>query len=88
VYAHQHHGKIETAQAAVFHAGAVHSREDPPWLGDVTAELLGFPGSATTIKSTRFHKRSHSSAGVSHIGPGGGEGTGVQRSLDSHSDSM
>ena len=51
IYAHQHYGKIEgdkvmrlTAQAAQFHAGLVHFREDAPWLGDLMAELLGFPG--------------------------------------------
>jgi predicted phage terminase large subunit-like protein len=33
-----------TAQAAEFYAGSVHLREDAPWLGDVVAELLGFPG--------------------------------------------
>ena len=51
IYAHQHHGKFEgdkvlrlTAQAAQFHAGVVHFREDAPWLGDLMAELLGFPG--------------------------------------------
>jgi predicted phage terminase large subunit-like protein len=51
IFAHQHHAKIEgdkimrlTAQAAQFHAGAVHFREDAPWLGDLMLELLGFPG--------------------------------------------
>ena len=51
IYAHQHHGKLEgdkimrlTAQAAQFHAGVVHFREDAPWLGELLAELLGFPG--------------------------------------------
>jgi predicted phage terminase large subunit-like protein len=51
VYAHQHHDKVEgdkvmrlTAQAAQFHAGLVHFREDAPWLGELMAELLGFPG--------------------------------------------
>jgi predicted phage terminase large subunit-like protein len=51
VYAHQHHDKLEgdkvmrlTAQAAQFHAGLVHFREDAPWLGELMAELLGFPG--------------------------------------------
>jgi predicted phage terminase large subunit-like protein len=33
-----------TAQAAQFHGGAVHLREDAPWVGDLVAELLGFPG--------------------------------------------
>ena len=33
-----------TAQAAQFHAGSVHLREDAPWVGDLAAELLGFPG--------------------------------------------
>jgi predicted phage terminase large subunit-like protein len=33
-----------TAQAAEFHAGSVHIREDAPWAGDLVAELLGFPG--------------------------------------------
>jgi predicted phage terminase large subunit-like protein len=44
-------GKLEgdkvmrlTAQAADFHAGAVHFREDAPWLDELMAELLGFPG--------------------------------------------
>jgi predicted phage terminase large subunit-like protein len=51
IHAHQHHGKLEgdkvmrlTAQAAQFHAGVVHFREDAPWLGELMAELLGFPG--------------------------------------------
>jgi predicted phage terminase large subunit-like protein len=33
-----------TAQAAEFHAGTIHLREDTPWAGDLVAELLGFPG--------------------------------------------
>jgi hypothetical protein len=33
-----------TAQTAQFHAGAVHFRKDAPWLGELMAELLGFPG--------------------------------------------
>jgi predicted phage terminase large subunit-like protein len=33
-----------TAQAAEFHAGTIHLREDAPWVGDLVAELLGFPG--------------------------------------------
>jgi predicted phage terminase large subunit-like protein len=33
-----------TAQAAQFHGGSVHFREDAPWFGDLVAELLGFPG--------------------------------------------
>jgi predicted phage terminase large subunit-like protein len=33
-----------TAQAAEFHAGTIHLREDAPWVGDLLAELLGFPG--------------------------------------------
>jgi predicted phage terminase large subunit-like protein len=33
-----------TAQAAQFHAGAVHIREDAPWADELVAELLGFPG--------------------------------------------
>jgi predicted phage terminase large subunit-like protein len=33
-----------TAQAAQFHAGVVHFREDAPWLDELMAELLGFPG--------------------------------------------
>ena len=33
-----------TAQAAQFHGGAVHLREDAPWVDDLVAELLGFPG--------------------------------------------
>jgi predicted phage terminase large subunit-like protein len=51
IYAHQHHAKLEgdkvmrlTAQAAQFHAGAVHLPEDAPWLDELMAELLGFPG--------------------------------------------
>jgi predicted phage terminase large subunit-like protein len=51
INAHQHHGKLEgdkvmrlTAQAAQFHAGVVHFREDVPWLGELMTELLGFPG--------------------------------------------
>lgn len=51
IYADQHHGKLEgdkimrlTAQAAHFHAGAVYFREDAPWLDELMAELLGFPG--------------------------------------------
>src|SRR6195256_304809 len=51
IYAHQHHGKFEgdkvmrlTAQTAQFYAGVVHFREDAPWLGELMAELLGFPG--------------------------------------------
>src|SRR5262249_61906475 len=51
IYAHQHHAKIEgdkvmrlTAQAAHFHAGVVHFRQDASWLGDLMVELLGFPG--------------------------------------------
>jgi predicted phage terminase large subunit-like protein len=51
IYADLHHGKFEgdkvmrlTAQAAQFHAGVVHFREDAPWLGDLMSELLGFPG--------------------------------------------
>jgi predicted phage terminase large subunit-like protein len=51
IYAHQHHGKLEgdkvmrlTAQAAHFHAGVVHFPEDAPWLDELMAELLGFPG--------------------------------------------
>jgi predicted phage terminase large subunit-like protein len=51
IYAHQHRGKIEgdkvmrlSAQAAQFHAGCVFFKEDAPWLGELMAELLGFPG--------------------------------------------
>ena len=51
IYAHQHHDKLEgdkvmrlTAQAAHFHAGVVHFRDDAPWLDELMAELLGFPG--------------------------------------------
>jgi predicted phage terminase large subunit-like protein len=33
-----------TAQAAAFHAASVHLREDTPWVDDLVAELLGFPG--------------------------------------------
>jgi predicted phage terminase large subunit-like protein len=33
-----------TAQAAQFYAGSVHLREDVPWVDDLVAELLGFPG--------------------------------------------
>ena len=50
-HAHRHHDKLEgdkvmrlTAQAAHFHAGVVHFREDAPWLDELMAELLGFPG--------------------------------------------
>jgi predicted phage terminase large subunit-like protein len=51
IHAHLHHGKFEgdkimrlTAQAAQFHAGVVHFRQDAPWLGELMVELLGFPG--------------------------------------------
>jgi predicted phage terminase large subunit-like protein len=51
IYASPYKPKVEgdkvmrlTAQAAQFHAGAVHLREDAPWVGDFVAELLGFPG--------------------------------------------
>ena len=51
IYAHQHHDKLEgdkvmrlTAQAAHFHAGVVHFRDDAPWLDELMPELLGFPG--------------------------------------------
>jgi hypothetical protein len=33
-----------TAQAAHFPAGVVHFPEDAPWLDELMAELLGFPG--------------------------------------------
>ena len=33
-----------TAQAAQFHAGVVHFPQDAPWLDELMAELLGFPG--------------------------------------------
>ncbi len=33
-----------TAQAPHFHAGVVHFPEDAPWLDELMAELLGFPG--------------------------------------------
>jgi predicted phage terminase large subunit-like protein len=33
-----------TAQAAHFHAGVVHFPADAPWLDELMAELLGFPG--------------------------------------------
>ncbi len=33
-----------TAQAAQFHSGSVHLREDAPWVGDLVAALSGFPG--------------------------------------------
>ena len=33
-----------TAQAAQFHSGSVHLREDEPWVGDLVAALSGFPG--------------------------------------------
>ena len=32
------------AQAAQFHARMGHFREDAPWLDELMAELLGFPG--------------------------------------------
>jgi predicted phage terminase large subunit-like protein len=32
------------AQAGQFHAGCVCLREDAPWVGELVAELLGFPG--------------------------------------------
>jgi predicted phage terminase large subunit-like protein len=51
IHAHDHHDPLEgdkvmrlTAQAAQFHAGLVHFREDAPWLGELMVELLGFPG--------------------------------------------
>jgi predicted phage terminase large subunit-like protein len=51
IYANSHKLKVDgdklmrlTAQAAQFHAGSVHLREDTPWVGDLVAELLGFPG--------------------------------------------
>ena len=51
IYAHSQFGKPQgdkiirlEAQAAQFHAGAVLFREDAPWLGDLMAELLAFPG--------------------------------------------
>jgi len=51
IFAHQHHEKLEgdkvmrlASQAAQFHAGVVHFREDAPWLGELMIELLGFPG--------------------------------------------
>jgi len=51
IYANQHHDKLEgdkvmrlAAQAAQFHAGVVHFPEDAPWLDELMAELLGFPG--------------------------------------------
>jgi predicted phage terminase large subunit-like protein len=51
ILAHRHHAKIEgdkimrlTAQAAHFHAGRIHFRQDAPWLEELMAELLGFPG--------------------------------------------
>jgi predicted phage terminase large subunit-like protein len=33
-----------SAQAAQFHAGSVHFPENAPWLGELLAELLAFPG--------------------------------------------
>jgi predicted phage terminase large subunit-like protein len=51
IYASPHKLKVDgdkvmrfTAQAAQFHAGSVHLREDAPWVGELVAELLGFPG--------------------------------------------
>jgi predicted phage terminase large subunit-like protein len=51
IYASPHKLKVDgdkvmrlTAQAAQFHAGSVHLREDAPWISELVAELLGFPG--------------------------------------------
>ena len=51
IYTYQHTMKLDgdkvmriTAQAAQFHAGAVYFKEDAPWLGELLAELLAFPG--------------------------------------------
>jgi predicted phage terminase large subunit-like protein len=33
-----------TAEAAEFHSGSVNLREDARWVGELVAELLGFPG--------------------------------------------
>ena len=51
IYVSPHKLKVEgdkamrlTAQAGQFYAGSVHLREDAPWVGDLVAELLGFPG--------------------------------------------
>jgi predicted phage terminase large subunit-like protein len=51
IYARKDHGKLEgdkvmrlTAQTAHFHGGVVYFPEEAPWLGELMAELLGFPG--------------------------------------------
>jgi predicted phage terminase large subunit-like protein len=51
IYASYHKIKVQgdklmrlTAQAAQFHAGCVHLPKDAPWLDELIAELLGFPG--------------------------------------------
>ncbi|HEY7129452.1 MAG TPA: phage terminase large subunit [Nitrospira sp.] len=51
IFAHLHHAKLEgdkvmrlTAQAAYFHAGRIYFKKDAPWLDELMAELLGFPG--------------------------------------------
>ena len=52
-----------TAEAAEFHAGSVYLREDTPWIGDLVAELLGFPGVRHDDQVDRFHRRSRASSG-------------------------
>jgi predicted phage terminase large subunit-like protein len=51
IYVYNHSMKLEgdkvmriAALSNQFHAGCVHFREDAPWLGELLAELLGFPG--------------------------------------------
>jgi predicted phage terminase large subunit-like protein len=60
-----------TAQAAQFHGGAVHLRRDAPWVDDLVAELLGFPGvrhddqvdsvsqALAAIECIEFHRVTH-----------------------------
>jgi predicted phage terminase large subunit-like protein len=51
IWAAHHNMKLDgdkvmriSAQAAQFHAGSVHFPENAPWLGELLAELLAFPG--------------------------------------------
>jgi predicted phage terminase large subunit-like protein len=60
-----------TAQAAHFHGGSVHLRGDAPWVDDLVAELLGFPGvrhddqvdsvsqALAAIERIEFHRVTH-----------------------------
>jgi predicted phage terminase large subunit-like protein len=48
-----------TAQAAQFHAGSIYLQEDTPWVDDLVAELLGFPGMRHDARSIRSRRRSH-----------------------------